>query len=58
VEWVFSHLSLLLTAMFLIGLAGCVLVIPIVAYKLFSVLFEDDAEEENGKDPHPAQIVG
>jgi hypothetical protein len=29
--------------MFGIGLAGCLLVIPITAYRLFSVLFEKDS---------------
>lgn len=34
-----------LGAMFVIGGAGCVLAIPVIAYKMFSVLFEDDQEE-------------
>ena len=49
VERVFSLLSPVLTTLFVIGIAGCVFVIPVVAYKLFSALFEDDSEEENGK---------
>jgi hypothetical protein len=32
----------LLEAMFVIGLAGCVVVIPVAAYRMFSVLFEKD----------------
>lgn len=36
-----------LSWMFVIGMAGCVLlVIPIAAYQLFSVLFEKDRPEE------------
>ncbi len=31
---------------FVIGLAGCLLVIPVAAYQLFSVLFEKDRPEE------------
>jgi len=32
----------ILTAMFVVGFAGCIFVIPTVAYKLFQVLFEAD----------------
>jgi hypothetical protein len=39
-------LATILSWMFLLGLAGCVMVIPIVAYRLFSVLFEPDREGE------------
>jgi hypothetical protein len=35
-----------LTVMFLIGLAGCLIVIPITAYRLFSILFERDVPED------------
>ena len=35
-----------LTAMFVVGMAGCVIVIPYVAFGLFSVLFEPDTDEE------------
>lgn len=28
--------------MFVVGTAGCLVAIPIAAYKMFSVLFEDD----------------
>jgi hypothetical protein len=31
---------------FVIGMAGCLLVIPVAAYQLFSVLFEKDRPEE------------
>jgi hypothetical protein len=36
----------LLSWMFVIGIAGCLLVIPVAAYQLFSVLFEKDRPEE------------
>jgi hypothetical protein len=36
----------LLTWGFVIGMAGCLLVIPVAAYQLFSVLFEKDRPEE------------
>jgi hypothetical protein len=32
--------------MFLIGMAGCLLVIPIAAYQLFGVLLEKDPPDE------------
>jgi hypothetical protein len=31
--------------MFVVGLAGCVFVIPIAAYRMFSVLFENREDE-------------
>jgi len=40
---VFAHL---LSWMFLIGAIGCILVIPIVAYRLFAVVFEPDTEAD------------
>jgi hypothetical protein len=49
VETVFSLLAPVLTLLFVIGMAGCILVIPLVAFKLFRVLFESDSEEETGK---------
>ena len=49
VERVFSLISPLLTLLFAIGMTGCLLVIPMVAFKLFRVLFEDDSEDEPGK---------
>ena len=48
-EKVFSLLAPLLTLLFVVGLAGCLLVIPLVAFKLFRVLFEDDSEDELGR---------
>ena len=36
----------LLTWGFVIGMAGCLLVIPVAAYQLVSVLFEKDRPEE------------
>lgn len=36
----------LLSAMFLIGMLGCLVVIPITAYRLFKILFEKDTPEE------------
>lgn len=35
-----------LTILFILGVAGCVLVIPITAYRLFSILFQQDREDE------------
>jgi hypothetical protein len=48
VEKVFTFLSPLLALLFVVGMAGCLLVIPLVAYKLFKALFEDDTEDEPG----------
>ncbi len=45
-ETFFKILAPLLVAMFVVGAAGCVIVIPVVAYRLFSVLLEPDAPEE------------
>ncbi len=39
----FAHL---LSWMFLIGGIGCIFVIPIVAYRLFAVIFEPDTEAD------------
>ena len=39
-------LAHLLSWLFTIGLAGCLLVIPITAYRLFSVLFQKDQPDE------------
>jgi hypothetical protein len=46
-----------LTILFLIGVAGCLVSIPLIAIKFASVLFEKDEEEaepeapsDNGKD--------
>jgi hypothetical protein len=32
--------------MFVIGMVGCLFVIPITAYRLFTVLFEKDSPDE------------
>ena len=45
-EIVFKILAPILVTMFVIGAAGCVIVIPVVAYRLFSVLVEPDAPDE------------
>jgi len=42
----FKIIAPVLSWMFAIGMAGCLLVIPITAYRLFSVLFEKDRPEE------------
>ena len=43
-----------LSWMFVIGMVGCVLlVIPIAAYQLFSVLFERDRPEDLDPSQHP-----
>jgi hypothetical protein len=39
-------LSHLVAGMFVIGMVGCLFVIPITAYRLFSVLFEEDTPDE------------
>lgn len=39
-------LAHVLTWLFVIGMAGCVVVIPITAYRLFSVLFSKDLPDE------------
>ncbi|HEY1264526.1 MAG TPA: hypothetical protein VGF06_13455 [Terriglobales bacterium] len=45
-ETVFAILSRVLTVLFVIGMAGCVIVIPMVAYMLFQTLFEPDTPDE------------
>ena len=45
-ETLFRVLAPILATMFLVGAAGCVIVIPVVAYRLFSVLVERDVPEE------------
>jgi len=35
-----------LSAMFLIGMLGCLVVIPITAFRLFAILFQHDPEED------------
>jgi hypothetical protein len=45
-ETLFKILVPILVTMFVIGAAGCVIVIPVVAYRLFSVLVEPHAPDE------------
>ena len=40
---IFAHA---MTILFILGMVGCLLVIPITAFRLFSVLFEKDAVDE------------
>jgi hypothetical protein len=48
----FLHILVkLLTALFAIGVAGCLITIPIVAWKFFSVLLEKDETEQNAEVP-------
>ena len=44
---VLEGLAHLLSWLFVIGMAGCLVVIPYTAYQLLSVLFEKDAPEES-----------
>jgi uncharacterized membrane protein len=46
VNFVLISLFHVLAGMFLIGMLGCLVVIPITAYRLFKVLFEDDSVDE------------
>jgi uncharacterized membrane protein len=41
----------LLAGMFVVGMVGCIFVIPITAYRLFIVLLEEDSPEEQGVKP-------
>jgi hypothetical protein len=45
-SFVARSLGDVLTVLFVVGMAGCVLVIPITAKRLFSVLFEKDVPGE------------
>jgi hypothetical protein len=47
----FHALARVMTVIFAIGVAGCMLTIPIVAWKFFSVLLEKDAEHP--EEPRP-----
>jgi hypothetical protein len=47
----FHVLARILTVLFGLGVAGCVVAIPIVAWKFFSVLLEKDESEHNGDRP-------
>ncbi|MFB3813555.1 MAG: hypothetical protein ACE14L_05540 [Terriglobales bacterium] len=51
-EAVLHTLAQIIIAVFVIGVAGCAIAIPVIAYRFISVLFEKDKEEE--KKP-PAQ---
>lgn len=46
VDFVLISLFRTLAGMFLIGMLGCLAVIPITAYRLFRVLFEKDGVDE------------
>ena len=52
----FLHILVkVLTVLFAIGVAGCLVTIPIVAWKFFSVLLEKDEPENGGETPVSAQ---
>jgi len=53
VDFLVKMVGYLLTWGFVIGMAGCLLVIPVAAYQLFSVLFEQDRPEEINPTLHP-----
>ena len=40
-------LSHVVAGMFAIGIIGCLFVIPITVYRLFSVLFEEDTPDDD-----------
>jgi hypothetical protein len=46
VEAVLTAFLRFMSFFWLIGMAGCVIVIPITAYKLFAVLFQRDHPDE------------
>ncbi len=48
IPWMDAHyvLAQLVTIVFVIGVAGCAIVIPLAAWKFFSVLLEKDADKE------------
>lgn len=45
-------LAMVLTVIFVIGVAGCALAIPISALKFFAVLLEKDQDEHPAKDQY------
>lgn len=47
-DTLFLILFRVLEAMFVIGVVGCLAVVPVTAYKLFSVLFEKNEEPDTG----------
>ncbi len=50
---VMTVLLRILQFMFYMGVAGCALTIPIVAYKFFSVLFEKDEDQPQAHQEFP-----
>ncbi len=42
----------LLIGLFVLGVAGCLIAIPLCAYKFFAVLMEKEKEEINGSEAH------
>jgi hypothetical protein len=52
VDTLLYFLSRVLIALFLIGVIGCLLVIPKTAFELFKVLLEPDTEEETAGHSH------
>ena len=46
-DFLVTILAHVLSWMFVIGMAGCLLVIPIRAYRLFKALFEKDYPDED-----------
>ena len=46
-DFLVTILAHVLSWMFVIGMAGCLLVIPITAYRLFKPLFEKDYPDED-----------
>jgi len=48
------NLAHVLSWMFVIGMAGCLLVIPITAYRLFKPLFEKDYPDEDHREEKQA----
>jgi hypothetical protein len=45
-DYVFYALFRVLEVMFVVGMVGCVFVIPVAAYRMFAVLFEKDEEAD------------
>jgi hypothetical protein len=45
-NYLVGGLAHLMSWLFVIGIVGCLAVIPFTAYQLFSVLFEKDAPDE------------
>lgn len=45
-ETLLYFLTKLLIGLFIVGVIGCLLVIPTTAFELFKVLFEPDTDEE------------